>query len=47
MCEKVEEVEYALQDVLEMLSKDQPDDKWKTEWTKIVQDVVKHDAGWK
>lgn len=47
MCEKVVEVEDALQDVFEMLSKDQNNDEWKAEWTKIVQDVVKHDAGWK
>ena len=47
MCEKVEEVEEALQDVREMLSRGQDKDEWKLEWTKIVQDVVKHDAGWK
>ncbi|KAK7689646.1 hypothetical protein QCA50_007439 [Cerrena zonata] len=46
MCEKVVEVKEALQDVLEMLSHNQSDDEWKAEWTKIVQDVVKHDAGW-
>ena len=48
MCEKVIEVEEALEDVQELLSKASPSgDEWKVEWMKIVQDVVKQDAGWK
>ncbi len=48
MCEKVTEVEQALEDVQELLCKASPaGDAWKVEWTKIVQDVVKQDAGWK
>ncbi len=51
MCDKVVEVEEALEDVREMLitSQDNKEEKtdWKREFVKIVQDVVKQDAGWK
>lgn len=47
MCDKVVEVEAALYDVRDMLSAGGADDTWKQEWVNIVQDVVKHDAGWK
>ncbi|KAL4251156.1 tRNA wybutosine-synthesizing protein 4 [Abortiporus biennis] len=47
MCEKVEEVEQALEDVKELLSSGNPNsDDWRDEWVTIVQDVVKQDAGW-
>ncbi|PSS06491.1 hypothetical protein PHLCEN_2v3720 [Hermanssonia centrifuga] len=51
MCDKVVEVEEALEDVREMLitSQDNKEEEteWKREFVKIVQDVVKQDAGWK
>lgn len=47
MCAEVIQVEAALEDVREILSKGQSDDEWKLEWTRIVQDVVNRDAGWK
>ena len=55
MCEKVVEVEHALEDVKELLSgqhttaHSSPSDDidWKDEWIRIVQDVVEKDAGWK
>lgn len=49
MCDKVVEVEHALEDVREMLSSGSSDSgsTWMAEWATIVQDVVKHDAGWK
>ncbi|KAI0083456.1 hypothetical protein BDY19DRAFT_978550 [Irpex rosettiformis] len=57
MCDKVVEVERALDDVREMMmmmasssskgpgSTDGPG-SWQQEFTKVVQDVVKQDAGW-
>ena len=52
MCEKVIEVEGALEDVREMVKSRQnnlsdDDATWRREFTAIVQDVVKQDAGWK
>lgn len=48
MCEKVVEVEEALEDVKDLLCKSSSGlDDWKIEWVRIVQDVVKQDAGWK
>lgn len=48
MCAKVTEVEDALEDVRELLSRKDPDDRgWQYEWVRIVQDVVEKDAGWK
>lgn len=52
MCDKVNEVEEALEDVREMMMKgalkeDEGDESWKREFSAVVQDVVKHDAGWK
>ncbi|KAH8077755.1 Clavaminate synthase-like protein [Cristinia sonorae] len=46
MCDKVVEVEQALEDVHDMLSSGSKNDNWRAEWVAIVQDVVKHDAGW-
>ncbi|THH14172.1 hypothetical protein EUX98_g9638 [Antrodiella citrinella] len=48
MCDKVVEVERALDDVRDMLVSACTDgtDTWRSEWVRIVQDVVKHDAGW-
>ncbi|CCM05320.1 uncharacterized protein FIBRA_07534 [Fibroporia radiculosa] len=45
MCTKVVEVERALDDVRELLSRDK-DNAWELEWVRIVQDVVEKDAGW-
>ena len=58
MCDKVAEVEAALEDVRELLSRGRADpgagvanasdgQDWRREWTSIVQDVVEKDAGWK
>lgn len=48
MCDKVEEVEQALDDVREMLKSSATDDEaWRREFTLVVQDLVKQDAGWK
>ena len=51
MCAKVVEVEAALEDVKELLSQQGADggtnQRWRYEWTSIVQDVVEKDAGWK
>ncbi|EPQ28838.1 uncharacterized protein PFL1_03641 [Pseudozyma flocculosa PF-1] len=54
--EEVEDVQHSLDDVREMLSKGHPgaaqaagpghDEEWRREWTKIVLDVAKQDAGW-
>ena len=57
MCEEVERVEQALEDVRDMLvtahktkveEKDSDSEAgWKREFVKIVQDVTQADAGWK
>jgi hypothetical protein len=52
MCDKVIEVEDALEDVRELVKLRQneashDDTAWRREFTTIVQDVVKQDAGWK
>ena len=48
MCDKVVEMEEALEDVKDLLCKSSSGlDDWKIEWVRIVQDVVKQDAGWK
>ena len=57
MCEEVERVEQALEDVRDMLvtahkAKAEEGDSdseagWKREFVKIVQDVTQADAGWK
>ena len=48
MCDKVAEVEDALSDVQDMLrSSGQGEEMWRREYTAVVQDVVKQDAGWK
>ncbi|KAI0695229.1 hypothetical protein BC835DRAFT_1273609 [Cytidiella melzeri] len=49
MCDKVVEVENALDDVREMLmrpAKHTNSTSWRREFTIVVQDVVKQDAGW-
>ena len=48
MCDKVVEVEDALSDVQDMLrSSAQDGETWRREFTAVVQDLVKQDAGWK
>lgn len=48
MCDEIIEVEKALYDVRDMLRGLHGDDAtWKKEFTKVVQDVVQKDAGWK
>ena len=49
MCDKVVEVENALDDVRELLQTSHPDDEraWKSEFCAVVQELVKQDAGWK
>ena len=49
MCEKVVEVEHALEDVRDMLRSSHPDDEcaWRTEFCAVVQGLVQQDAGWK
>lgn len=48
MCDEIVEVEKALYDVRDMLRELHGDDAtWKKEFTKVVQDVVQKDAGWK
>ena len=53
MCDKVVEVEEALDDVREMLidahrgKSDNWEAEWRREFVKIMQDVVQQDAGWK
>ena len=48
MCDKVKEVEHALEDVREMLmSSGKDEETWRREFTDVVQDLVKQDAGWK
>ncbi|KAI0670361.1 Clavaminate synthase-like protein [Trametes maxima] len=47
MCDKVLEVERALEDVRELLAQGSAEPEgWHQEWTAIVQDVVEKDAGW-
>ncbi|GJE99471.1 cupin-like domain-containing protein [Phanerochaete sordida] len=48
MCEKVVEVEDALEDVRDMLRSSHLDDEraWKTEFRAVVQGLVQQDAGW-
>lgn len=48
MCDEIEEVEKALDDVRDMLKASQShEEDWRKEFTKVVQDVVQQDAGWK
>ena len=49
MCEKVVEVENALDDVRELFKSYYPNDEraHKIEFCLVVQDLVKEDAGWK
>ncbi|EMD32333.1 hypothetical protein CERSUDRAFT_118711 [Gelatoporia subvermispora B] len=50
MCAKVTEVERALEDVRELLSKHDStlpsEGGWQREWVHVVQDLVEKDAGW-
>lgn len=48
MCEKVEEVEHALEDVRDMLrASNSEGEAWKREFSAVVQGLVQQDAGWK
>ena len=49
MCDKVVEVESALEDVSDMLRDSHPNNEkaWKSEFCSVVQDLVQQDAGWK
>lgn len=48
MCDEIEEVEKALDDVRDMLKASHShEEDWRKEFTKVVQDVVQQDAGWK
>jgi len=44
---QVDDVEHALEDVRDVLRSQHPNtDAWQSEFTAIVQDVVRQDAGW-
>ena len=44
---QVDDVEHALEDVRDVLRSQHPNtDAWQLEFTAIVQDVVRQDAGW-
>lgn len=54
MCEKVAEIEEAIDDVKEMLLQSSGEsqgsnktESWRAEWIAIVQDLIEKDAGWK
>ena len=49
MCDKVVEVEHALEDVRDMLRTSHTNNEraWKTEFCAVVQELVQQDAGWK
>ena len=49
MCDKVVEVENALDDVRQLLRASHADDEktWKAEFRTVVQQLVEQDAGWK
>ncbi|KIP02750.1 hypothetical protein PHLGIDRAFT_122177 [Phlebiopsis gigantea 11061_1 CR5-6] len=48
MCDKVVEVENALDDIRQLLQASHPDDNrsWKAEFCTVVQQLVEQDAGW-
>lgn len=49
MCDKVVEVENALDDVRQLLQDSHPTDErtWKGEFRAVVQQLAEQDAGWK